>query len=132
MKKVLVLLLFTASTILVSAQTSDTIPTFPYDTVHRFGSMSSYKLKTYVLSAKGVESGLYKEYVAWRKKVNAWDEYMKSRKVNEFKDAEIISMSTSKNVTIIHYRKKLSSSKTCSIIVTYVNGKEDGRTTSCL
>ena len=116
---------------IISAQSSDVPPPFPYDTIHRFGFMSSSELKKKVLSTEGVESGLYKEYVAWRNKKNAFNEWLKNKKVNEFKGAEIISRSTSSNVTVIHYRKKLSTTKTCNIIVTYINGKEDGRTTSC-
>lgn len=131
MTRRLLLCLCLASMVFVSAQSSDMPPPFPYDTVHRFGFMSSKELKSKVLSAEGVESGLYKKYVDWRNKVNAWDAWLKNRRDNEFKDAEIISRSTSSNVTIIHYRKKLSSTKTCSVIVTYVNGKEDGRTTDC-
>jgi len=131
MTRRLLLCLCLASMVFVSAQSSDMPPPFPYDTIHRFGFMSSKELKSKVLSAEGVESGLYKKYVDWRNKVNAWDAWLKNRRDNEFKDAEIISRSTSSNVTIIHYRKKLSSTKTCSVIVTYVNGKEDGRTTDC-
>ena len=80
---------------------------------NNFEQMTSEQIKSDVLSSKGIESGMYKEYITWRTAYNEYTKSLpkeKSTYVNEWEGWKIessnFSSTGSKRVSYIVYSKK--------------------------
>ena len=97
-----------------------------------FENMTSEQIKTEVLSSKGIESGLYKEYVSYRAAVNEYKKSLpKDKPKFEFEGWKLESRTISNVGNKSHIYKtysKRSAGKTIYVAVHYINGVEFSRT----